>query len=82
MFASWGIDYIKMDFVGPGGGLNPADNTADMAQWRAALDRTGRPIHLELSNSLSFAQAATWARYANGWRIEGDIEQVSDFWFS
>src|SRR5437764_11288882 len=22
MFASWGIDYIKMDFVGPGGGLN------------------------------------------------------------
>ena len=60
MFASWGIDYIKMDFVGPGGGLNPADNTADIAQWRAALDRTGRPIHLELSNSLSFAQAATW----------------------
>ncbi len=74
LLASWGVDYIKMDFVGPGGGHNPADNTEDIAQWRAALNRTGRPIHLELSNSLAFAQAAWWARYANGWRIEGDVE--------
>src|SRR5438094_3029775 len=77
LLASWGVDYIKMDFVGPGGGRNPADNTADVAQWRAALDRTGRDIHLELSNSLSFTQAAWWARYTNGWRIEGDVECYS-----
>jgi hypothetical protein len=79
LLASWGVDYIKMDFVGPsdGGGHNPADNTEDMAQWRRALDRTGRSIHLELSNSLGFAEAATWARYTNGWRIEGDIECYS-----
>jgi alpha-galactosidase len=25
LYASWGIDYIKMDFVGPGGGRVPAD---------------------------------------------------------
>jgi alpha-galactosidase len=74
LFASWGVDYVKMDFVGPGGGHNPADNTEDMRQWRAALDRTHRPIHLELSNSLSIAAAPVWARYTNGWRIEGDIE--------
>jgi alpha-galactosidase len=74
LFASWGVDYIKMDFVGPGGGHNPADNTEDIRQWRAALDRTHRPIHLELSNSLSIAAAPVWARYTNGWRIEGDIE--------
>lgn len=74
LFASWGVDYIKMDFVGPGGGNNPADNTEDIRQWRAALDRTHRPIHLELSNSLSFDDAAVWAKYTNGWRIEGDIE--------
>src|SRR5690349_3877172 len=24
MYASWGVDYIKMDFVGPGGGQHPA----------------------------------------------------------
>ncbi len=79
LFASWGVDYIKMDFVGPsdGGGHNPADNTEDIAQWRHALDRTGRAINLELSNSLGFADAATWAKYSNGWRIEGDIECYS-----
>ncbi|MFL6074729.1 MAG: hypothetical protein ACJ73S_15140, partial [Mycobacteriales bacterium] len=60
MLASWGVDYIKMDFVGPGGGRNPADNTADMAAWRHALDHSGRKIHLELSNSLSLAAADTW----------------------
>jgi hypothetical protein len=77
LLASWGVDYIKMDFVGPGGGRNAADNTADIQQWRHALDRTRRPIHLELSNSLSIAHADTWQRYSNGWRIEGDVECYS-----
>ena len=54
LFASWGVDYIKMDFVGPGGGQHPADNRADIEHWHYALQNTGRPIHLELSNSLSF----------------------------
>jgi len=74
LLASWGVDYVKMDFVGPGGGVNPADNTEDVRQWRRALDRTGRPVHLALSNSLAFDQAPVWRRYSNGWRIEGDIE--------
>jgi hypothetical protein len=77
LLASWGVDYIKMDFVGPGGGRVAADNRADIQQWHTALTRTGRPIHLELSNSLSFADAATWAKYSNGWRIEGDVECYS-----
>jgi alpha-galactosidase len=29
---------------------------------------------LELSNSLSIDDASTWQKYANGWRIDGDIE--------
>lgn len=77
LLASWGVDYIKMDFVGPGGGRVAADNRADIQQWHTALARTGRPIHLELSNSLSFANAATWATFSNGWRIEGDVECYS-----
>jgi alpha-galactosidase len=77
LLASWGVDYIKMDFVGPGGGRVAADNRPDIEHWHAALQRTGRPIHLELSNSLSFANAAIWAQYSNGWRIEGDIECYS-----
>jgi len=77
LLASWGVDYVKMDFVGPGGGRVATDNRADIEHWHAALQHTGRSIHLELSNSLSFANAAVWAQYSNGWRIEGDIECYS-----
>ncbi len=77
LFASWGIDYIKMDFVGPGGGQHPADNRADIEHWHYALQNAGRPIHLELSNSLSFDDASTWQAFSNGWRIEGDVECYS-----
>ncbi len=77
LLASWGVDYIKMDFVGPGGGRVAADNRPDIQAWHTALARSGRPIHLELSNSLSFANAGWWAKYSNGWRIEGDIECYS-----
>ncbi|QUQ71935.1 glycoside hydrolase family 27 protein [Kutzneria sp. CA-103260] len=77
LLASWGVDYIKMDFVGPGGGRVATDNRTDMQVWRKSLDNTRRPIHLELSNSLSFDNAAVWQKYSNGWRIEGDIECYS-----
>src|SRR5690349_11214753 len=59
LFASWGVDYIKMDFVGPGGGNVQADNRPDMQAWHQAIVKDGRPIVLELSNSLSFADAST-----------------------
>jgi hypothetical protein len=74
LYASWGVDYIKMDFVGPGGGNVAADNRTEMQAWHQAIVQDGRPIVLELSNSLSFADASTWRKYANGWRIDGDIE--------
>ncbi|MEV6008674.1 glycoside hydrolase family 27 protein [Streptomyces sp. NPDC051976] len=74
LLASWGVDYIKMDFVGPGGGLVPADDRPDMAAWHEALQHTRHPVNLELSNSLSLANAPLWKADSNGWRIEGDIE--------
>jgi alpha-galactosidase len=74
MLASWGVDYIKMDFVGPGGGLVPGDQRPDIAAWHQALQHTGHPINLELSNSLSLADAPFWKANSNGWRIDGDIE--------
>jgi hypothetical protein len=66
-FASWGVDYLKLDGVG----LN---DVGDVAAWSQALRQTGRPIHLELSNSLAISAAGTWAKYSNGWRTGGDIE--------
>ncbi|MGH3155357.1 MAG: alpha-galactosidase D, partial [Streptosporangiaceae bacterium] len=66
-FASWGVDYVKLDGVGD-------SDIDDVQAWSTALQQTGRPIHLELSNSLDIANAATWAQYSNGWRTGGDIE--------
>jgi hypothetical protein len=68
--ASWGVDYLKLDFVG-------SSDIPDVQAWSTALRQTGRPIHLELSSSLAIADASTWAKYSNGWRTSGDIECYS-----
>jgi hypothetical protein len=66
-FASWGVDYVKIDGVGTW-------DVPDIQAWSNALRVTGRPIHLELSNNLNIDSASTWQQYANGWRTGGDIE--------
>jgi len=65
--ASWGVDYLKIDGVGDW-------DIPDIEHWSQALQQTGRPIHLELSNNLDVNNAATWQQYSNGWRIDGDVE--------
>ncbi len=65
--ASWGVDYVKLDGVG-------SFDIPDVAAWAKALRNTGRPIHLELSNTLSRSRAAVWREYSNGWRTTDDIE--------
>ncbi|MFK0170984.1 glycoside hydrolase family 27 protein [Streptomyces sp. NPDC090306] len=65
-FADWGVDYLKLDGVGP-------SKTADATAWSKALRQTGRPIALNLSASLSASNGATWSSLANSWRIDGDI---------
>ena len=69
-FASWGVDYVKLDGVGDW-------DIPDIQHWSEALNQTGRPIHLELSNNLDVNNASIWQQYANGWRISGDIEAYS-----
>jgi hypothetical protein len=66
-FARWGADYLKLDGVG-------SFDVPDVKAWSKALRQTGRPIHLELSNSLNIADASTWQQLSNGWRTGGDVE--------
>jgi len=73
-FDAWGVDFVKFDFVGPGGGNVPADNREELRQWHTAIAHASHPIWLELSNWLSIDQAPLWRATANGWRIENDIE--------
>jgi hypothetical protein len=66
-FASWGVDYLKLDGAG-------SLDIPDVEAWSNALRQTGRPVHLELSNNLNISDASTWEQDSNGWRTGGDIE--------
>jgi len=75
-FASWGVDFLKLDGVTPGSDHTDlkTDARPDVAAWAAALKRTGRPIWLELSWKLDRNYATTWRLYAQGRRITTDVE--------
>ncbi|MGW4986129.1 glycosyl hydrolase family 28 protein [Streptomyces mirabilis] len=66
-FASWGVDYLKIDGVG-------SADIPDVQAWDKALRATGRPITFALSNNLPIAGASTWKSLANSWRTQGDVE--------
>jgi Alpha galactosidase A/Alpha galactosidase C-terminal beta sandwich domain/Carbohydrate binding module (family 6) len=67
LFASWGVDYLKIDGVG-------SADIPDVEAWDAALRTSGRPINFALSNNLPIANATTWKKLANSWRTQGDVE--------
>jgi hypothetical protein len=80
LIADWGFDFLKLDGVGPGSfksGDN-YNNVPDVQAWRAAIDRSGRPIRFLVSWSLDRDHAADWKANANGWRIETDVECYCD----
>jgi hypothetical protein len=79
-FASWGIDFLKLDGVGPGSfksGPN-YDNRSDVQAWATALAGTHRPIQFLLSWALDHSAVADWQQWSNGWRIDTDVECYCD----
>ncbi|MGZ0147097.1 fibronectin type III domain-containing protein [Kribbella sp. WER1] len=83
LFASWGVDFIKMDGVGPGSWKGAPDdpnhnNTADVEAWWRAVQNAGRPMQYTLSWSLSHRYADVWKANSNGWRIDTDVECYCD----
>jgi len=71
-FASWGMDYVKMDWCHTeinGTQLRPEIQYAQMSQ---ALNATGRPIYF-LSCEWGVDDPWRWMRlFANAWRATGD----------
>jgi Alpha galactosidase A/Alpha galactosidase C-terminal beta sandwich domain len=66
--ASWGVDYIKLD------GISNA-NGADVEAWQAAIQQSGRPIVLNITQgSYTIKLAPTLQEYANQWEFDPDIE--------
>ncbi len=70
-FASWGVDYIKMDscFAENNGRLS----TEDYALYRDCILRAGRPMVLSISDFGNGAWAWGGEKSAHLWRTSGDI---------
>jgi Alpha galactosidase A/Alpha galactosidase C-terminal beta sandwich domain/Carbohydrate binding module (family 6) len=74
LFASSGVDLLKLDAVSPGSSTNQYDARPDVHAWSSALAQSGRTIQLILSWHLDRDYAPFWQANANGWRIDDDIE--------
>lgn len=77
LFASWGVDYIRLDGVAPGSGTMSLDNQADVMAWGKAITKSQRPIWLTISSASSAIcqdYFSTWGQYSNARRISGDLE--------
>lgn len=84
LYASWGVDFVKLDGVTPNTGPaflggqpakgSPADNRGDVEAWHRAIEKSGRRMWLTLSWWLDPHYASTWAANANAVRITPDVE--------
>ena len=80
LYASWGIDFIKLDAVTPGSyndNLN-INNIPDVQAMSKAIAQSGRPIWLTLSWALDEDYISDWEQNSNARRIEGDVECEGD----
>jgi alpha-galactosidase len=80
LYASWGIDFIKLDGVTPGSyndNLN-INNIPDVQAYSKAIALSGRPIWLTISWALDEDYLSDWQQTANARRIEGDVECEGD----
>jgi Lamin Tail Domain/MBG domain (YGX type)/Alpha galactosidase A/NPCBM-associated, NEW3 domain of alpha-galactosidase/Alpha galactosidase C-terminal beta sandwich domain len=69
VFASWGVDFVKLDGV-----LD--SNTTDLEAWSKALAQTGRPIALDITEgAYDTAIAPQLDQYATQWEYTPDIEE-------
>jgi len=77
LFAQWGYDYVKMDGVRCAenrAGTAFIDDRPDVEAFSLAVHRSARHMYLNLSSRLNHDYVAWWDKYANGMRIDGDIE--------
>ena len=76
LFASWGIDFIKLDSVAPGSDVDNTsiDDRPDVEAWSKAIAQSGRPIWLTISWDIDQDFLSTWQQFSNARRIDQDIE--------
>ena len=76
LFASWGIDFIKLDAVAPGSDVDSLsiDDRPDVEAWSKAIAQSGRPIWLTISWDIDQDFLSTWQQFSNARRIDQDVE--------
>lgn len=76
LFASWGVDFIKLDGVTPGSYSDDLgiDNRDDVVAWSKALAKSGRPMWFTVSWQLDKDYNDIWSTWANARRIDDDVE--------
>ena len=74
LFASWGVDYIRLDGVTPGSGVLTVDNQQEVQAWAEAISKSGRPMWLTVSTGVELSHFNTWGSYTNARRIGAPIE--------
>lgn len=76
LFASWGVDLIKLDGVTPGSYSYSLriDNREDVKAWSKAIVQSGRPIWFTVSWALDQDYLEVWQQFSDARRIEGDID--------
>ncbi len=76
-WARWGVDFIKLDGIAPGSDKTDlsVDARPDVRAWAAAVAKQKRSIWLELSWAIDRRFLPDFQPYANGWRIEGDVDR-------
>jgi len=76
LFASWGVDLIKLDGVTPGSYDDDLaiNNQPDVQAWSTAIAHSGRPIWLTVSWAVDKDYLSTWQQFANARRIDEDVE--------
>jgi alpha-galactosidase len=80
LYASWGVDFIKLDAVTPGSYSDDLtiNNIPDVQALSKAIAQSGRPIWFTISWAINEDYLSDWQQYSNARRIEGDIECEGD----
>lgn len=78
-FASWGVDFLKLDSVVPGSdqSLSYCDDRPDVEAYQTAIQQCGRPIWMTISWDISDGYIPFWQTYSNARRIDNDVEAYS-----
>lgn len=72
LYASWDVDFVKVDNINAGTGLAPY-RELEAEAYRKAIENCGRPMVLSFSSGLNYANAEHLSKTGNMWRISDDF---------